>query len=276
MLGPGSAPPPASPAPPSPAPVGAPPSPRAAASAASGAGATLAAPRPTGENGDSRKRALVLVGIAAVTALVVGGAVYAVSRGGGEGEDVATATTQESGTATSAKGASETTAASEQAEPARLPSDQGMAAVPAGSYPLGSATPGAEAAPARKVDLDPFHLDAFEITNQQYQAFVQDQGAPAPSSWRGGRMPEDKATHPVVGVEFGWAQAYCISLSKRLPTEAEWEAAARGPQGSLYPWGNDPKAVNLDIAGSTPVGSVAGNVEPVGRARPGRLGVGVG
>jgi formylglycine-generating enzyme required for sulfatase activity/actin-like ATPase involved in cell morphogenesis len=225
--------------------------------------------RPVGEDGPKRRGVLALVGIGAVAALVAGGVAFALSRGGDDdGGQVATATTEEGSGTTSTGGGDGpgTTGGSSGPSPAevRLPSPEGMTEVVAAAYPLGSTTPGPEAAPVRTVELPVFHLDTFEVTNAQYRAFVEDQGAPPASTWRQGRMPEDKADHPVAGVEFAWAEAYCISLSKRLPTEAEWEAAARGPEGLRFPWGNNPAAVNLDIAGSTPVGSVAGNVSPAG------------
>ena len=124
-----------------------------------------------------------------------------------------------------------------RAAPTVVASAVGMVAVPAGAYPVGSATPGAEAAAARAVTLAAFHVDTLEVANADYNRFVQSQGAPAARSWPLGRMPEDKANHPVTGVEWGWAQAYCVSLGKRLPRDAEWEAAARGPAGLDVPLG---------------------------------------
>jgi hypothetical protein len=113
------------------------------------------------------------------------------------------------------------------------------------------------------VTLEAFHLDTFEVTNAEYDAFVQTIGAPGATSWPGGQAPSDKADHPVKGVEYDWADAYCRSLAKRLPTEAEWEAAARGTEALLYPWGGERSAVDIDTAGTRPVGS-SGNVGPFG------------
>ena len=138
-----------------------------------------------------------------------------------------------------------------------------MSEIPAGSYTVGLDPPGVESSKARKVNVDTFFLDTFEVTNAEYDAFVQTVGAPSATSWPGGRLPDDKVDHPVEGVEFVWAQAYCAALSKRLPTEAEWEAAARGTDASLYPWGSDRAAVDIDRAGSRPVGS-SGNVSEFG------------
>ncbi|MEZ5233039.1 MAG: SUMF1/EgtB/PvdO family nonheme iron enzyme [Acidimicrobiales bacterium] len=139
-----------------------------------------------------------------------------------------------------------------------------MSPVDAGTFAVGLDPPGAESAALREVELAAFHLDTFEVTNQQYDAFVQRIGAPPATSWPGGRVPDDELDHPVKGVEFDWASAYCRSLSKRLPTEAEWEAAARGPDALTYPWGEDRTAVDIDTAGTRPVGSTEGNISPFG------------
>jgi hypothetical protein len=139
-----------------------------------------------------------------------------------------------------------------------------MSPVPAGSYPVGTNAPNDEAAPARSVQLSAFAIDTFEVTNADYNRFVQTVAAPAPIGWSQARMPADKADHPVKGVEWVWAQAYCTALTKRLPREAEWEAAARGPAGLAFPWGPQPGDIDLDTPGSRPVGAVPGNISPFG------------
>ena len=139
-----------------------------------------------------------------------------------------------------------------------------MVAVPSGQYPVGVAQPSAEAAAARSVTLAAFHIDVLEVANEDYNRFVQEQGAAPARSWPRGQMPEDRANHPATGVEWAWAQAYCQALGKRLPREAEWEAAARGPQGLAFPWGQEAAAVDLDTPGSRPVGSVAANISSLG------------
>ena len=77
-------------------------------------------------------------------------------------------------------------------------------------------------------------------------------------------MPAGKENRPVVGVTFDWAGAYCDSLGKRLPTETEWEVAARGPEAFLWPWGNDVAAVKLPDSGTYDVGTVPENVSAFG------------
>ncbi|MEU6348990.1 SUMF1/EgtB/PvdO family nonheme iron enzyme [Streptomyces sp. NPDC047072] len=104
---------------------------------------------------------------------------------------------------------------------------------------------------ASPVDAD-YLLGTYEVTNAQYLEFVTDTGQAAPPYWDGGTYPDGKADHPVLTVSLDSATAYCAWLNGqadaagwtfRLPTEAEWENAASGPEGHTYPWG--------DTAGTT-------------------------
>lgn len=214
-----------------------------------------------------RRAPLVVLAVLGVLAGVAGVLVIARSsdNGGSSGSLAAGAATSTSASGSGLGGAAAPSGPTTgSTAPAVVASGVGMVAVPAGAYPVGSATPGAEAAAARTVTLVAFHIDALEVVNADYDRFVQTQGAPAARSWPLGRLPEDKADHPVTGVEWGWAQAYCVSLGKRLPHDAEWEAAARGPAGSTYPWGEQADAVDLDTPGSRPAGSTASNVSTFG------------
>ncbi|HSA85772.1 MAG TPA: SUMF1/EgtB/PvdO family nonheme iron enzyme [Nitrospira sp.] len=98
--------------------------------------------------------------------------------------------------------------------------------------------------PAHMVFLDPYLIDRYEVSNKDYGEFVKAKGHPAPAYWDDRRL--NKPQQPVVGVNWEDARAFCEYRGKRLPTEAEWEKAARGPDGNLYPWGNDfdPTKVN--------------------------------
>ncbi len=98
--------------------------------------------------------------------------------------------------------------------------------------------------PAHMVFLDPYFIDKYEVSNKDYGEFIKAKGHPAPAYWDDPRL--NKSQLPVVGVNWEDARAFCEYRGKRLPTEAEWEKAARGPDGNLYPWGNafDPAKVN--------------------------------
>jgi formylglycine-generating enzyme required for sulfatase activity len=91
--------------------------------------------------------------------------------------------------------------------------------------------------PEHRVFLDVYLMDTYEVSNKDYGEFVKANGHPAPAYWDDPRL--NKAQQPVVGVNWTDATAFCEYRDKRLPTEAEWEKAARGPNANLYPWGND-------------------------------------
>ncbi len=96
-----------------------------------------------------------------------------------------------------------------------------------------------EETPAHPVSVAAFNMDRRPVTNAQYAEFVKSTSHAAPSGWVNGTPPEGQAEWPVTGVSWDDANTYCTSKGLRLPTEAEWEYAARGMDGRLYPWGND-------------------------------------
>ena len=114
-----------------------------------------------------------------------------------------------------------------------------MRLIPAGPFPLG--------AHRRTVLLDRFYLARFPVTNRQFQEFIDATGYRPNDAeahrflhhFRNGRCPPELAEHPVVFVSWTDARAYCRWAARRLPTEAEWEKAARGPDGNKYPWGRE-------------------------------------
>ncbi len=93
--------------------------------------------------------------------------------------------------------------------------------------------------PQRTLFIDDFYIDRFEVTNEDYQRFVQEKKRRPPPYWKGESYPEGQALLPVIEVNWYEARDYCQWLDKRLPTESEWEKAARGPNGNLYVWGNE-------------------------------------
>ena len=94
--------------------------------------------------------------------------------------------------------------------------------------------------PAHLVELESFYIDLNEVTNRNYARFVNVTGASAPRHWMGGVPPKGQDDQPVYNVSWHEAVSYCNWAGKRLPSEAEWERAARGVASQqLYPWGDE-------------------------------------
>jgi formylglycine-generating enzyme required for sulfatase activity len=148
--------------------------------------------------------------------------------------------------------------------------------VPAGEFAMGSTNGNADEQPVHPVNLDSFWIMQTEVTNGEYQRCVE---AGACAKPRGEHWDDPAfAAYPVVGIAWDDANLYAAWAGGRLPTEAEWEKAARGPNGGAYPWGDDipndsllnfeepkgaPQPVGSYPAGASPYGvlDMAGNVE---------------
>ena len=112
-----------------------------------------------------------------------------------------------------------------------------MVLIPAGQFTMGSNDGLPAERPEHSVTLDSYFIDQYEVSLQLYGTFIQEEKHDAPSTW------DDEAAmtvgdRPAVGMGWTDAVAYCVWAGKRLPTEAEWEKAARGTDGRRYPWGH--------------------------------------
>ncbi len=92
--------------------------------------------------------------------------------------------------------------------------------------------------PQREIHLPAYLIDKFPVTNRDYYLFCRETGYPSRPHWKGPEPPAPITNHPVCSVNLADARAYTEWAGKRLPREAEWEKAARGPSGNLFPWGN--------------------------------------
>ena len=161
-----------------------------------------------------------------------------------------------------------------KAIPPSVPSD--MILIPAGEFQMGS-NENTDEKPVHTVYIDAFYIDKYEVTNAQYKAFIdanpQWRTDQIPTEyhngsylkhWNGNNYPNGKANHPVTYVSWYGAMAYAQWKGKRLPTEAEWEKAARGGKSGLkYPWGNTISKGQANygnhVGDTTAVGNYAAN-----------------
>jgi formylglycine-generating enzyme required for sulfatase activity len=128
-----------------------------------------------------------------------------------------------------------------QAQQKKITGEDGapMVLVPAGEFTMGSNDGRGDETPVHQVYLDAYYLDKYEVTVGQYANFLKATGFNGPPMWATMDQPSHQK-RPIVNVDWSDASNYCEWAGKRLPTEAEWEKAARGTDGRIYPWGNDP------------------------------------
>lgn len=164
------------------------------------------------------------------------------------------------------------------------PPPPGMVAVPAGKFirgsdrvdehqegnELGTLKPWyLDEHPQHKHYLPLFYIDQYEVTNAEYKLFMDDVRTRPPVYFFGRGIPPGRGNYPVTDINWYEAQRYCEWKGKHLPTEAEWEKAARGADGQEFPWGNDydKKMLNAGDSGIgdiAPVGSFKAGASPYG------------
>lgn len=144
-----------------------------------------------------------------------------------------------------------------------------MVLVPEGEFIMGTNTRWEDEGPEHVVYLHSYFIDRYEVTNADYKKFVTATGYRSPDHWRQGGYPDALAHHPVTYVTWYDALAYCQWSGKRLPSEEEWEKAARGTDGRQYPWGNtfyEERSNNPQnkSKGTVPIGSYESGKSPFG------------
>ena len=199
----------------------------------------------------SRSLVWIGVGVASLVCLAaLGVGAYRLLSGGPGGPSVPAATE------TTSPQIPNTSPSPLATEAPALPEATGMMNIDAGTYEVGKDPENANQSAVQSISLPAFWIDQYQVTNAEFQQFMPE--------WT---IPSGRDLHPVVGVTWEQADAYCQSLGKRLPKEAEWEAAGRGPGENppLYPWGTDPSDGGniFDLPNSTyEVGSKDFNISP--------------
>jgi eukaryotic-like serine/threonine-protein kinase len=218
------------------------------------------APAVEERSSSSKAGLFIALGLGAVAA--IGGGVYLHGSSAPASPPVATAAS-----VASPASASAAPSASASAALTPLTCPQGMIAIPGGSFFMGSDDGLPFEKPAHQVTLQPFCIDEFEVSVDRYKACSEAgrcKRAGTTNEWAtitekerkafdplcNIREPEERGKHPINCVDWEMSQKFCREQGGRLPTEAEWEFAARGPDGRKYPWGDDdPAADHLNACG---------------------------
>lgn len=159
------------------------------------------------------------------------------------------------------------------------PPPEGMVLIPSGYFSMGTDEVDerghalslglnkpwfADESPQQRIHLPAFYIDKYEVTNREYYIFTQATGHRTPPDWDGPKYPEGRDFYPVTNVNFYDAAAYAEWAGKRLPTEQEWEKAARGSNVIDYPWGNRFDFNRANISDS-PRKKRGDGLEPIGQ-----------
>jgi serine/threonine-protein kinase len=182
----------------------------------------------------SRRPFLYLV--AFILLLTMAGGALALLMSGGDNTDVAEVTADQAAADVAKQQGAEQAPPATPSTPPRAP--QGMVFVPGGEFAMGIDTGTLSERPAHPVTVKSFFIDKHEVTCEEYAKFVRATNHPVPPGWVNGTFPAGAARKPVTGVSWEDASAFAQWAGKRLPTEEEWEFAARGTDGRRFPWGN--------------------------------------
>jgi len=144
----------------------------------------------------------------------------------------------------------------------------GMVYVPGGEFLMGSNEGEETEKPMRKVFVDSFYIDKYPVTFGEFTDFIEKTGYESRSGWQK-HWSEEKKDHPIVSVSWQDAWSYAKWVGKYLPTEAEWEKAARGTDGRIWPWGNEWDQKKLNSVEGGPCRTVSVGSYPEGASPSG-------
>ncbi len=227
--------------------------------------ARVAAPPKLAAPPAAKSKTPLLIGVGALVIGLIGLGALWLGSGKSQTETAAT-------TASASPGASTQTSPSATSAYPEVKAPEGMVYVLGGVLRVGRDDGHENERPAHVVTVKPFFIDRTEVTNEQYQKFIDEKGYPPPPAWGGNHFPEGAGALPVTDVTWEDANAYAQWAGRRLPTEEEWEFAARGADDRrLYPWGEkwiadagNVKADEKDVRQMAPAGQFPKGASPFG------------